>query len=211
MSATIESVRRELLGALLPHVPFDGFSRRALEAACRDTGIDKATAMRAFPRGGPAVVDYFFKELLRETEARIGRIDMSELRVRDRIGRAVRIYLEVCTPHREAFRRALGQRLFPGRVPQGLRGLYDLVDLIWRSAGDRSTDFNFYTKRGLLSGVLVSTILCWLEDRSPDLGQTWAFLDRRIEQVLGIQKARGRLERVLRSIATPGCRSRRIA
>lgn len=37
-----------------------------------------------------------------------------------------------------------------------------MVDDIWYWAGDRSTDFNWYTKRALLAGIYTSTgLLIW--------------------------------------------------
>jgi len=66
--------------------------------------------------------------------------------------------------------------------------------------GDRSTDFNFYTKRALLLGVHSATVLYALGDKSEDHKNTWAFLDRRIGDVINIQSARGRLDDLLRPI-----------
>jgi ubiquinone biosynthesis protein COQ9 len=59
---------------------------------------------------------------------------------------------------------------------------------MWRAAGDASTDFNFYTKRMLLAGVLKATILFWLDDATPGCAASWEFLDRRIGEVLKIGK-----------------------
>jgi ubiquinone biosynthesis protein COQ9 len=70
----------------------------------------------------------------------------------------------------------------------GLRLLYDTVDAIWYAAGDTATDFNFYTKRALLAGVYAATTLCWLEDRSREMEETHAFLDRRINDIMAIPR-----------------------
>ena len=59
---------------------------------------------------------------------------------------------------------------------------------MWRLAGDTSTDFNFYTKRGLLAKVYMATLTVWLDDESDDLATTQAFLYRRIEDVMKIEK-----------------------
>ena len=74
---------------------------------------------------------------------------------------------------------------------------------MWHAAGDTATDFNYYTKRALLAGVYGATLLCWLDDRSPGFEDTWAFLDRRIADIMRIQKARGRLDRTLARLAGP--------
>ena len=66
---------------------------------------------------------------------------------------------------------------------------------MWYAAGDTSTDFNFYTKRATLAGVYSSTLLYWLNDRSPGSEATWGFLDRRIDDVMKIEKLKARSSR----------------
>ena len=43
--------------------------------------------------------------------------------------------------------------LLPHHSKLGLKSLYNTVDQIWYLVGDKSTDFNFYTKRGILLGI----------------------------------------------------------
>jgi ubiquinone biosynthesis protein COQ9 len=54
--------------------------------------------------------------------------------------------------------------------------------------GDTSDDVNWYSKRAILSGVYGATLLFWLGDDSPDQSATWAFLDRRIDNVMQFEK-----------------------
>ena len=62
---------------------------------------------------------------------------------------------------------------------------------MWRIAGDTSTDFNHYTKRMTLGAVYGSTLLVWLDDQSEGLGETAAFLDRRIDDVMQLREMEG--------------------
>jgi ubiquinone biosynthesis protein COQ9 len=75
--------------------------------------------------------------------------------------------------------------------------------MIWRAIGDTSTDFNFYTKRGLLSGVLTSTMLFWFGDSSEDSAETWKFLDRRIADVMQIEKVKSAVLKVASTLPNP--------
>jgi ubiquinone biosynthesis protein COQ9 len=77
------------------------------------------------------------------------------------------------------------------------------VDLIWRRAGDKAVDFNFYSKRALLAAVLSSTTLCWLDDKSENHTKTWEFLDRRISDVMRIPKVKANLRKVVDLTLTP--------
>ena len=108
------------------------------------------------------------------------------MKVRERIATAVRLRLEQVAPHREAVQRGLAFFALPQNAAIGLKCLYRTVDAIWYAAGDRATDYNFYSKRLLLAGVYSSTLLVWLNDTSEDQAETWAFLERRIAEVLQV-------------------------
>jgi ubiquinone biosynthesis protein COQ9 len=115
------------------------------------------------------------------------------LKIRDRIKSAVRLRLERHAGPREAARRALSTLSMPLNAGLALKLLYKTVDAMWYAAGDTSTDFNFYTKRATLAGVYSSTLLYWLNDRSPGAEATWAFLDRRIDDVMKFEKLKGQV------------------
>ncbi len=189
------AVRRKLLAATLRHVPFDGWTLRALRAAAKDAGLDLATARRAFPGGAAGVLDFWSAESDRRMLDRLARRDLENMRVRDRIAAAVRARLELNREHREAVRLALGHAGLPFNAPAAAARLWRTVDAMWRAAGDTATDFNFYTKRGLLAGVYISTLLYWLDDTSEGFAATWAFLDRRIDDVMRVPKVLGRLRK----------------
>jgi ubiquinone biosynthesis protein COQ9 len=71
---------------------------------------------------------------------------------------------------------------------------------MWSIAGDKADDYNYYSKRSLLAAVWTSTFLFWLEDRSDGFGDSWAFLDRRIGEVMQIGALRARVGDALRSL-----------
>ena len=51
--------RRALLAALLDHVPFDGWTGKAMSAAAEQAGLDAGFTYRAFPRGAIDAIEYF--------------------------------------------------------------------------------------------------------------------------------------------------------
>ena len=187
-----DETRDRLLVAALPHVPFDGWSEKALAAAAAELDIEPEEARRAFPRGPVALVTYHAACADRRMEDALKETDLAAMRVRERIAHAVRLRLEQNAAHREAIRAALPILAQPANEPHALASLYRTVDTIWFAAGDKTTDFGFYTKRALLAGVYLSTLLYWLNDGSEDAQATWAFLDRRIADVMRIQTARAR-------------------
>jgi ubiquinone biosynthesis protein COQ9 len=185
--------RDALLMAALPHVVFDGWGRATLAAAARDLGLKAADAERYFPGGAAELIAHFSDWADRRMTVALAEHELGGMRLRDRIALAVRTRTEALAAHREAVRRALSWLAMPLNAPLGLRLLYRSVDAIWRAVGDRSVDFSFYTKRALLAGVLSSTVLYWLDDDSDGAAESWAFLDRRIADVMRIPRLTGRV------------------
>ncbi|MEX0814682.1 MAG: COQ9 family protein [Dongiaceae bacterium] len=198
-----DRLRERLLFASLAHVPFDGWTRAALAAAVRDLKLEPAAADSAFPGGMTELVE-FFNQLAdrRMLEALEGR-DLAALRVGERIAAAVRLRLEQNAPYREAMRRGLAFLALPQNAALGARLLFRTVNAIWYAAGDSSTDYNFYTKRALLAGVYAATVLYWLNDRSEGAAETWAFLDRRLADVMRVPRALGRLGKLAEKLPDP--------
>jgi ubiquinone biosynthesis protein COQ9 len=204
-------MKDRLLLAVLPNVPFDGWSVAALRAGAREIGITEAEALALFPRTGPELVASFSRWADRAMLAAASGTDFEALKVRQRIAAAIRARLKALEPYREASRRALALLALPQNVPLGLRLLYDTVDAVWYAAGDTATDFNFYTKRALLAGVYGATVIYWLDDKSPNHEATWAFLDRRIGDIMQIQKLRGRFAKLSETWPNPARFFRRRA
>lgn len=196
MSSDIRSRKDALLLAMLPNVPFDGWTRGGMRAAAERAGIEISELPLLFPGGARDVASWFSRWADREMLQALARRRAGTMKIRERIAAGVVVRLQLLLPHREAVRRSLTLFTTPLNVPQGAKLLYDTVDTIWHAAGDRSTDFNFYTKRGLLAGVYAATTLYWLDDRSEDMEATRAFLDRRLAEVLAIPKLRERIDRL---------------
>jgi ubiquinone biosynthesis protein COQ9 len=200
---TDDALKQRIVLAMLPDVPFEGWSRAALRRAAAKLGHDEAEMHSLFPGGGRDAVACFSAWADRETEKALAKKKLETLKVRERIALGVLSRLDILAPHREAVRRMLAFLALPANLPLAARLLYRTTDAIWFAAGDRATDFSFYTKRGLLAGVYVSTTLYWLDDKSKDGEATGQFLDRRISEVMQIPKIRGRIKESLGSVANP--------
>ncbi len=191
-------LKDRLLEAALLHAAFDGWSRRTLVNAAADAGLDAATARRLFPQGGDSLLAWLDDWADRRMLEALAEQDLNKLPVRRRIGQLVRTRLGLLTPHREAIRRAAAARGMPGNVVGTGRALWHTVDLMWRTAGlggEPGDGFSYYSKRATLAAVLVASFLYWLDDQSEDCAESWAFVDRRIEDVMRIGRARSEVER----------------
>jgi ubiquinone biosynthesis protein COQ9 len=186
-----DPVKARLLDAALVHVPFDGWSDRTLAAACAETGIAPGLARSLFPRGGVDLALAYHARGDAGMVARLAETDLSALRFRDRIARAVEIRLDLAD--RELVRRGTTLFSLPPYAADGARAIWGTADAIWTALGDTSDDLNWYTKRATLSAVYGATVLFWLGDDSSGHRATRDFLDRRIAQVMQIEKLKAGL------------------
>ncbi len=186
-----DDVSGRLLDAALPHVAFDGWSDPTFRAAIADTGVDPVVARGLYPRGAVDMAVAFHRRGDDEMAARLARMDDAP-RYRDLVARAVRTRIEVAGD-REAVRRGTTLFALPIYAADGAKLIWGTADRIWNALGDTTRDFNWYTKRATLAGVYSSTVLYWLGDDSPDAQATWAFLDRRIEDVMRIEKTKAKM------------------
>jgi ubiquinone biosynthesis protein COQ9 len=199
----IEELRSALGAAAVAEVPFEGWSLAALRRAAHELGVVPADIERAFPNGARDLMEYWAATNDEHMIAGLAEIDLAALKVRQRIALAIRLRLTHMAPHREAMRRALSFLAMPQHAALGARLLYRTVDTIWYATGDRSTDFNFYTKRALLAGVYATTLIYWLDDRSDGCADSWSFLERRLDNVMGIPKLSARLRAAARALPNP--------
>jgi len=192
-----------LLQTMLPEVPFDGWTSYAMQKAAERMHLDPLELPSLCPGGPRDLVAAFSHWADRETLRALAPLGLEKMKVRERIAAGVRTRLAILAPHREAVRRALSLLAAPQNLPLGMRLLYDTVDALWYAAGDTATDFNFYTKRGLLAGVYAATTLYWLDDRSPGSEETLAFLDRRLADVMAIPRLGGRVREFASRLPDP--------
>ena len=198
-----ETLKAEILQAALADLAFEGFTDAVVEKAGQSAGIEPSEVALAFPRGGIDLAIYFVRDGVAEMEAKLATLDIESMKIRERIKTAVQIRLEVDTDNKEIARRAFNMLALPGNAKDASICLAHTVDVMWRSTGDKSTDFNFYTKRATLAAVYSATRLFWLNDDSTDAQDSWAFLDRRIDNVMQIEKGKAKFRELQDKLGNP--------
>jgi ubiquinone biosynthesis protein COQ9 len=184
----LERLRRELALVAGENAVFDGWTRAAVDSAARQLAIDPVQARLAMPKTQAGMIDVYIQEVDRALQAHFTPQRLANAKVREKIRALVWRRLEIMGPAREAVRRALAILAMPQNLPLALRISWRSADLMWRIAGDTSTDFNHYTKRVTLGAVYGSTLLAWLDDHSENWSDTAAFLDRRVDDVMRFEK-----------------------
>ena len=182
-----EDLKAQLLGAILPHVAFDGWSETSVNAACQDLSITRQMAALACPRGAIDLAIRFHHDGDEAMQVVLQKTDINAMKIREKITFSVRARLDAIRD-KEAVRRGATLMALPQHAAEGAGLVWGTCDRIWAAIGDSSADVNWYTKRLTLSSVYSATVLYWLGDNSPNHQDTWTFLDRRIENVMQFEK-----------------------
>jgi ubiquinone biosynthesis protein COQ9 len=177
--------------AMLPNVPFDGWSVTALRTGLAAAGLPDYEPVFLFPNGARDMIEVFCdladRRMIEAAES------LEETRLSRRVRAIIALRLEQNRPNKEAVRRAVALLTLPAYAAVATMVTARTVDAIWRAAGDAPTGLSFYTKRAILTAVYGATLLFWLHDTSEDDTDTLAFLDRRLQGVRRIGEVRGRL------------------
>ncbi|HXI88050.1 MAG TPA: COQ9 family protein, partial [Parvularculaceae bacterium] len=165
----------------------------AMAAQAADAaGISPPALAAAFPGGAQDFLIFWSREVDEAVAVAMRDPDFAALRVRDKVARAITLRLDALRPHKEAARRAAAALALPINAALGARLAWASADSIWRALADKSTDFNFYSKRAILAGVLTSTMARWFADDDPSESATQEFLSARIDNVMQFEKFKKR-------------------
>lgn len=184
-----DTIKMQLVDAALPHVAFDGWSDETFEAAVADADVNPTVAKAVCPRGAVDLAVAFHQRVDAQMRATLEAADLNDMRFRDRVAFAVKTRLALCDD-KEVVRRGTTLFALPQHAATGTKLIWGTADAIWTALGDTSDDINWYSKRATLSAVYGSTVLYWLGDESEAHADTWAFLDRRIDNVMQFEKAK---------------------
>ena len=190
---------KDLLAAILTHVPFDGWSRRSLDLAAKDCGLNKSDISRILPRGVIQAIEIYADLADQDMISAFKSKNMDAQNTIDGTTAKIKFMiierLQQALPHKEVVRKTIQFLCNPRHLQLSQRLFSNTVEHIWREAGDFSTDFSFYTKRGLLGAVYSSTLLYFLADKTGTIENTSAFLDRRFKEISVIPKVTKPIEK----------------
>jgi ubiquinone biosynthesis protein COQ9 len=188
---TLDELRLALAPAIADAAVFDGWTDAALVSTASMDGVDPDVARLAYPGGAMDMIAAWIEGVDVSMAAALPLETLATMKVRERIRALVEARLAAVAGREEALRRALAIMAMPQNLVRAGRLGWASADRMWRLAGDTATDYNHYTKRAILAGLYTATLAVFVEDASLDKSETRAFLERRIDDVMRFEKAKG--------------------
>jgi ubiquinone biosynthesis protein COQ9 len=174
---------QQVLDEALRLAPRLGWGRDTLLGAAKAVGLTPPEADLLFPNGARDLAALLSRR--HDARALAALPDPSSLKIRERIRTAVVARLDAAAPDQAALRRWIGFLSLPFNLPLALRLVWESADLLWRWAGDTATDENHYSKRAILSGILIGTLV---QDLTAGRASALETLDARIQNVMDFEK-----------------------
>lgn len=184
-----DRMEQAVLDAAIVRAPVMGWNSRMVRAACEDNGLSLGDEELLLPNGARDLAALLSRRHDDRALATLADIDVASLKIRERIARAVSARLEAGAQDLEATRRCAAFLALPTNADLGLKLAWESADHLWRWAGDTATDWNHYSKRTILSGILIPAMtMRWFDGREA----ADAFVSRRIDNVMAFEKWKAR-------------------
>lgn len=180
-----DQMEQAVLDAALERAPVLGWNSRLVRAACEAQGLSRGDEELLLPNGPRDLAALLWRRHDDQAMAALADVDPASLKIRERIARGVSARLEAAAADGEAEKRAAGFLALPTNADLVLKLTWDTADRLWRWAGDTATDWNHYSKRAILSGILIPAVTLRLFDGRV---AAEAFVARRIDNVMAFEK-----------------------
>jgi len=180
----MKSKQEKLAKLFIQEVPKFGWSRETLLQCAKKQRISTPVLAKLFPSFEYDVLKFIIAQNNIQVEKNYNSFNNSRLKTRDKI----KTILELKFDSNEYLKKSLPEMLKfllrPGNLLMSIKMLHENSDFIWNLAGDKSNDFSFYSKRGLLSMVYLATLIYWLNDKSTKGIGTKNFISKSVDGIV---------------------------
>ncbi len=174
-----------ILKNILQISPFPGWNVDALHSALSDT-MSRLEFDLLFPSGTESLIYEYRAYLLTLLSESILMLPI-DLGITAKIRWMMRAHFEHIIAYDDAEHAALSEVYHPSIAMNAPVYVGQLTDVMWRAAGDESTDMNYYTKRMSLGSAYVATLLYW-HTSSASIEDVMQFFDNRLDNLKSITK-----------------------
>ncbi len=179
--------KSKILEKFIALASLDGWSKEALEKAFLESGIEPKFIAIIFENGCLDLAEFYIDAYNQKAAEKIAEIEgFSSKKIRDKIRLWLYLRFEIEVKNKIAIQRLINFYFTFETAPRpkiaGLKACFKIADFMWDGIGDKSTDFNYYTKRLTLAKIIFRTLAVFL--KNDDFDETKKFIDKEIEKVM---------------------------
>jgi len=170
----------------------NGLTKNCLENISKKYGLNTDETDLLFPQGNIDLIKFALEQLNNDLEVYCRQIDLIRLPIHKRIRKVLLSKISLMNKDKSFYRSIFLNLLIPKKNFSLSSQLYNSVDQLWFIAGDSSTDFNFYTKRLILSGIYSRIMLFFFNNNNQE--ELENILDESLKRVSRIPEIKSKLK-----------------
>lgn len=187
----IIKIRIKILEDIKPYVIKEGWNKDLFTTVSQSSHFKYEEIKALFPEGNKTLVQMYLNEIDKKMNNDSKKINLIRLRVHERIRELIILRLKIMLKDKKFVSKTFLYLLLPNNFKLATKFLYKISDQIWYLAGDHSTDFNFYSKRAILSSIYTITMMHFINN--DNLNDTIQVLDKQLKRVSHIPKIKNRI------------------
>ena len=184
--------RQEVLKFAKAFVSEKGLIKNCLENISKKYGLNTDETDLLFPQGNIDLIKFALEQLNNDLEVYCRQIDLIRLPIHKRIRKVLLSKISLMNKDKPFYKSIFLNLLIPKKNFSLSSQLYNSVDQLWFIAGDSSTDFNFYTKRLILSGIYSRVMLFFFNNNNQE--ELENILDENLKRVSKIPEIKSKLK-----------------
>jgi ubiquinone biosynthesis protein COQ9 len=145
-----------------------------------------------FPNGCLDLIEMYLEEINKEMTLQSQKINLIQLRVHERIKELFILRLKIMLKEKKLISKTFFYLLMPQNYKHTSKILYKTVDQMWFLAGDNSTDFNFYSKRMILSSIYFIVMVHFINNEN--IEETISILNKQLKRVSKIPSIKNKFQ-----------------
>lgn len=175
---------------------FEGWSNETLKKSFDNSAIPIEYLSIIFENKIFSAIDFITKSRCEALSSNVKNFsEFENLRHNQKIKYLIISFLEFDTKNKISLKRLVNFYLSPQNILEkecgfkalshGAAQLFMVADCMWLLSKDHSTDFNFYSKRLLLSKIILRSLMVYCDDNSADSIITKNFIE---SQIIAVSK-----------------------
>ena len=184
--------RQAVLRFAKEFVSENGLTKNCLENISKKYGLNTDETDLLFPEGNIDLIKFALEQLNNDLEVYCRQIDLIRLPIHKRIRKVLLSKISLMNKDKPFYRSIFLNLLIPKKNFSLSSQLYNSVDQLWFIAGDSSTDFNFYTKRLILSGIYSRVMLFFFNNNNQE--ELENILDESLKKVSKIPEIKSKFK-----------------
>ncbi len=184
-SSWADEAEQRVLDEAVRLAPSAGWNAALTQRAAQAAGLSPGETQLLLPEGARDLAALLSRRHDAAALRTLAALDPGTLKIREKIRAGVVARLDAAGADAGVLRPLAAFLAFPTNLALALRLTWESADLLWRWAGDTATDENHYSKRAIVSGILVSTLAV---DMASGRESALTHLDARIDNVMAFEK-----------------------